>query len=390
MTFGRPASISPSHPQPKLPRDIDLDVLCAQGHENIDRGPVNSPEHGPEQSTSTVLLFTYSMYVTRRLRLVEDADEESKLYMIVGDIIDRVYGNNYTSDATSTQAKRSSDLFQSIMSLESQLTTWKSTLPLRLRIQTKEDIPTNAQEPSAVSAMGTVITLRYMHTRMLLHRPMIARFLSYDRKVSSNEQEWNFLKDFGRVSLEVGVRAAAGMIDFIHSATEGPCLMLTSWWFSLYYLFSSSLVVFAALIITHKSGIRASHCVPQDMVTKLKTALDVLENFGDDTRIARRCRKYLHKLIDVASIITLQGFETPTRSGIVNLVQNNGTTLHTASNNNQRTRRGSAEAIVTLASDISDLSPWGMDSGLFLSHDDWNTFTQSMQHDDMGFSFQDG
>jgi len=174
------------------------------------------------------------MYVTSQSRLLNNADEDSKLYMIVGDIIDRVYGNNYTGDATSTQAKGSSDLFQSIISLESQLTTWKSTLPPRLAIQTKEDILTNAQGPSAVSAMGTVITLRYMHARMLLHRPMIARFLSHDGKRSSNE-EWNFLKDFGRVSLEVGVRSAAEMIDFIHAATEGHCLMLTTWWFSLYY-----------------------------------------------------------------------------------------------------------------------------------------------------------
>ncbi|KAK5687813.1 hypothetical protein LTR17_026738, partial [Elasticomyces elasticus] len=153
--------------------------------------------------------------------------------------------------------------------------------------------------------------------------------------------------------------------------------------------FSSALIVFAALIITHKSGIRASHCDPQDMVTNLKTALDVLENFGDNTRIARRCRKYLHKLINVASIITCQGSGTPTRNGIVSLASNNRTTLHMAPNNNQQTRYGSAEGIVTLASNISDLPPWGMDPGLFLAEDDWNTFTQSMQHDDMGYSFQD-
>ena len=64
---------------------------------------------------------------------------------------------------------------------------------------------------------------------------MIIRFLDYDAQKTGSAEDWSFLKDFGRVSLEVGVCSAMEMIEIIYTASEGHHLMLTTWWFSLYY-----------------------------------------------------------------------------------------------------------------------------------------------------------
>lgn len=85
--------------------------------------------------------------------------------------------------------------------------------------------------------LSAVITLRYLNARILLHRGVLARFLDHD----GSKEEWDFLKLFGRSSIEVSVIAASELIDIIHSVAECQHRMLTTWWFSIYYSkFSSS------------------------------------------------------------------------------------------------------------------------------------------------------
>jgi hypothetical protein len=121
------------------------------------------------------------------------------------------------------------------MSIEPRLTTWKANLPEYLQVQTKEEILRNVHDGSIFYALRTVITLRYLWARSLLHRPMVAHFLDHDGIKGSGNEEWNFLKEFGRTSLEVGVHSAAEIIEIIHNAFGVGHHMLTSWWFSIYY-----------------------------------------------------------------------------------------------------------------------------------------------------------
>ena len=84
----------------------------------------------------------------------------------------------------------------------------------------------------------------------------------------------------------------SGLISFEISPTD------------LSVVFSSALIVFAAMVIKHKHGLPVSGFEPGDFTGSLQRALDALENLGDDTRIARRCRKYLKKLLQVASVFS--------------------------------------------------------------------------------------
>ena len=162
-------------------------------------------------------------------------EQHSKLYKIVADVIEKVYRNNYRNSTCLDHRSSSSNLFQQIISIEPQLAKWKAELPPHLAIKTKEDILQDLQDSSIYSALSTVMTLRYISTRTLLHRPMIICFLDYDAQKAGSGEEWSFLKDFGRASLEVGVRFAVEMIEIIYTASEGHHIMLTTWWFSLYY-----------------------------------------------------------------------------------------------------------------------------------------------------------
>lgn len=163
--------------------------------------------------------------------MTQFTDYISRIYKVVGEIIQRVYEKNIPTHPTIP----SSELFQRIMSIEPELASCKASLPLHVRILTKEDVWAYLQGRATFTPLSIVLTLRYHNARLLLHRAMVTRFLSYDRIDGYDTQEWEFLHDFGRVSLEISMRSSMELVEIIASASEGCLPMLTAWWFSLYY-----------------------------------------------------------------------------------------------------------------------------------------------------------
>ena len=154
-----------------------------------------------------------------------------KLYKIVANIMQKVYQNNIKCQ----RQNPSSYLFQQIISIEPDLSTWKAELPPNLCVIRRENLLAHLKNPSLFSSLSTVITLRYLNTRAMLHRAMLTRFLDYDGPKDGSSEEWSFLLEFGRTSLNICVYSAAEVIEIIYTASEGGYRMLTTWWFSIYY-----------------------------------------------------------------------------------------------------------------------------------------------------------
>jgi hypothetical protein len=283
------------------------------------------------------------------------------------------------------------------------LAAWKAELPPQIRVKRKEEIIEYLEDPSVFSPLSTVITLRYLNVRTLLHRSMVARFLDYDGQDSGGSEEWSFLQEFGRTSLEVSVRSATEMIAIIYTASEGRHRMLTTWWFSIYYsqypkvfaslstdrfiVFSSALIVFAAMVIKHKQGLQISGFESGELASSLQRALQALENLGDDTRIATRCRKNLKKLVHVASTISMCPLEACCCDELSDKAGNIGTTPHVISGMSPNARHGSIDGIAVPVSDFSEFSPLDLDLGPFVAGNDWDIFTQSMDQEYLGLTF---
>ena len=234
----------------------------------------------------------------------------------MGEIIDKVYQKNIESDYQIS----TSHLFQQIVSIEPKLASWKAELPPLLRVRTRAEILQHLQDPSVFSSLSTVLTLRYLNVRTLLHRAILTRFLDHGGQKNGGGDEWSFLHEFGRTSLEVSVSSAAEMIEILYTMSEGRHRMFTTWWFSIYYgqllrlllalfstnqsvAFSSALIVFAAMIIKHKHQLQIPGFKDNDFAHIIQRALQALDNLGNEARIAVRCRKYLKKFVHIASTI---------------------------------------------------------------------------------------
>ncbi|KIV90584.1 hypothetical protein PV10_07870 [Exophiala mesophila] len=212
MTFGRPQAIQVRPPAIDLPCEVELATL--------DDDPSARNFETGQTGSEAVIVFTQSI----------------KLYGIVAMILDEVYKNNMNGNDTIS----SLDVYHSIMLVESKLAAWRASVPPQL--QSMIPFPVSSGMDTSVGfgqeqGLGMVLTLRYLHTRMLLHRQMISCFLRHERTVKTGHSELPFLMEFGKSSLEVCLRSAVHIIDGLRSqfTNAGQLRSLTTSWFQIYY-----------------------------------------------------------------------------------------------------------------------------------------------------------
>lgn len=69
-------------------------------------------------------------------------------------------------------------------------------------------------------------------------------------------------------------------------------------WAKFSKVFSSALVIFAAMIVQHRGVIQIESFQSRDMKIVIQHALDAIQYLGSDSRMSSRCRKYLKKLMN--------------------------------------------------------------------------------------------
>jgi len=167
----------------------------------------------------------------------------STLYRILYTIIDQLYGNNIACSFKPSAAETVARVYK----IESQLSEWQQGLPPELRLITTADLATEILPPeddTAVEAwqnlcLRFILTLRYTNIRILLHRPILVKFLEgFD--TSPDNHEMSLLRQVGTNSIQIAIQSAMEIIGLVQSAVRSSSLskkrgLLGAWWFSLYY-----------------------------------------------------------------------------------------------------------------------------------------------------------
>ncbi len=172
-----------------------------------------------------------------------DTDPQSltrrrQLYYILGDIITQLYGSNVDSDPNLSIPT----LLERTLSLEQRLSAWRRNLFPQLQRR-----PWDTLDPDSVWAsawdpvfdrLSVIITLRYLNTRILLHRPMLSAFLRkracYRSLGVQSDEEDPYFQDLAEKSLKICAQSAMEIVQIVHK-TSAPPTLLGAWWFSTYY-----------------------------------------------------------------------------------------------------------------------------------------------------------
>ncbi|KAJ5954862.1 C6 transcription factor [Penicillium viridicatum] len=274
MTLGRPAAIPDSFVRLDLPtNDIDGD------------GPTEIP---------IVDCKTFQMSV-------EFFNSTILLYKQLFNIVDLLYGQNLGCDPPLTV----SECVGHILSAEQHLVTWEKSLPQHIELITVKKIRDNSgkmPDPPQFFSLkfSVIITLRYLHLRILLHRPILVKFLDACGKGGIDPHEERLLQQIGSNSMRICMESAMSTIDIIHElvpSSEWPKSLLGAWWYSLYYTFHSALVLLGTIWVgknCQRATISLSYDI-ENLVAYPARAISILYKLDCGNRIVNRCRFYLEQ-----------------------------------------------------------------------------------------------
>ncbi len=182
------------------------------------------------------------------------------LYRVLYTIVEQLYGNNLACSSTSVTSS-AVDTVARVYKIENQLSEWQRGLPPTLKLITADDIRSDALLPPEEDAaeedwrqlrLRFILTLRYTNVRLLLHRPVLIKFLDIvdgagsqqqslsENNSASDRNDMSLLQQVGAANIQIAVRSAEEIIRLVHNALHSAAGrskwgLLGAWWFSLYY-----------------------------------------------------------------------------------------------------------------------------------------------------------
>ncbi|KAJ6108028.1 hypothetical protein N7523_009351 [Penicillium sp. IBT 18751x] len=272
MTFGRPATIPDNYVKLELPIKRDFEKSSAF----------------VDDETSSLSVGFFNSTVT--------------LYKQLWNVLDLLYGQNIGCDSPLPVSETMSHIF----TMEQHLFSWERSLPQTLQLVSTaslDDIPLQqlSSDPQYFSwKFRVILTLRYLNLRVLLHRPVLVKFIAASRSPDRDSQELKLLQQIGINSMKICTDSAMEIIDIVHKIITEPewkQSLLGAWWFSLYYTFNAALVIIGAVWIYRDASLSASSMTTQakkaaQYPSRAATALSKLDN---GNRLVDRCRYYLEQ-----------------------------------------------------------------------------------------------
>jgi hypothetical protein len=248
---------------------------------------------------------------------------DSEFYMLQGDVIADLYGNNLEDDP----GVAAIDILRHVIDFEQKFLAWKRQLPSRLQktpwLEKTPYNPPNAHKTLNFHRLSVILALRYLNARLLLRRPLLmlclrgGQHLTPDGAFSDEERPY-----FNRLVMSEIMTCendAIEVIEIISSTNPYPFLR-TTWWFSTYYCkwaassiashagtdlllgFTAALTVFSCILLRIRCGSMWQEFSIRDTSTDLRhslhVAVEIFRAYGSNAA-AQRAEKTLSKLISV-------------------------------------------------------------------------------------------
>ncbi|KAJ5556797.1 hypothetical protein N7494_000712 [Penicillium frequentans] len=321
MTFGRPGAIPDSYVQLSMPSTHQFEV-----------------------SSAVVDAETYSLGVSF-------FNSTITLYKNLWNVLDSLYGQNIgCEDALSV-----SETVSHVFSIEQNLFSWERSLPASLQLITRADLDKMSQEKiSGTKSFSwkfrVILTLRYLNVRVLLHRPVLVKFIIASRAPDRDPEDLKLLQRIGMNSMAICTMSAMEIINIIFQAVSDPQWkqsLLGAYWYSLYYTFNAALVILGAIWVYRDTNLTGSSMLNEARELKEypARAITALSKLDNGNRLIDRCRSFLEHFNNVLADPDTEG-PTPSLPSLA--INRDG-----------------------LQATDFDFSPFGMELGEFMMDDDF-------------------
>jgi len=246
--------------------------------------------------------------------ILHGADILRTLYKIMWNVINLCYGGNIGCDRQMNVV----ETVYTIIQWEQQLIDWRRELPQSLTLRQTNDLQAvsspNDAIISSLERFPIILTLRYHNLRVLLHRPVLVKFLDITgiSGVGLDTTELNYLQN-GSSSVQICVQSSMEIIGLVSTLVGSNGFRRTwlgAWWFSFYYTYNAALVIFATLLIIQGHNIKGSavpilHVSQQELQNCLNNAMVALRQLDNQNRMVDRCADYLTQLTGVLDFLSM-------------------------------------------------------------------------------------
>ncbi|KXJ85339.1 fungal-specific transcription factor domain-domain-containing protein, partial [Microdochium bolleyi] len=263
MTFGRPAIIPHHFIRLSLPEEF--------------------PGSKPDNTASYGLLSAQFFCGTITLMNV--------LHEVIADL----YGHNLACDPPLEEG----EMLERVFRLDRALDHWELDLPAGLSLLHPEDFTQLDPSNTVHLRFRTILTLRKLNLETLIHRPALVQTMEALRNPGANAGASKSLQSMRQSSIHSCVSAAECIIFMIHQVTtaDGPKKrLLGAWWFSLYYVFNASLILFTNLLVCLQGQMDRPAAL-QRCNEYLLMAVDALRNLDAGNIVIRICNYRLSQLL---------------------------------------------------------------------------------------------
>lgn len=234
-----------------------------------------------------------------------------KLYKVLGNILEEQYGQNLGVHKVATVV----DVIAPIPAIDQDLREWADTLPPGLRTLSSSDLLAllSSFEISPRQRLANhfrvVLTLRYLNVRVLLHRPVLDKYIESSYSLEHEPSANVLLSRLGSHSACSCFKSAIEIVTIVRTLveTQGPAkAWLNAWWFTVYYSKCSPDLRVLRLKLPHsfQCGSRPVQCpasFPRRQTDNLEWTVEKTVHTGprdgcQSPRTARRWEQYCEEM----------------------------------------------------------------------------------------------
>lgn len=224
--------------------------------------------------------------------------EYCRLHIILGDILQEVYGSNLSTDTDTHLSPSHSTLrlgcvhMDRILQFDRHLSSWRNSI--KSHLQPTHNRFDRDDRDMISKRQANSLSLRFTHIRMLLYRPFFSKVsrASEDALPEFESQLGDFLKAQG---IAMCTQLAQEMLSVITVGLDpsGAQKVLPPWWHVISYTYHAATVVIASLLCSSFTKQDSSK-----LVSSVEQAFRILEHYDTSRKSALRCKRALKSLYD--------------------------------------------------------------------------------------------
>ncbi|KXJ88815.1 hypothetical protein Micbo1qcDRAFT_197147 [Microdochium bolleyi] len=226
-----------------------------------------------------------------------------KLYQIMGRSLADQYGSNLDSTEPNLD---DIDALKASGELRKALQLWAAGLPPHLQL-VEPDSPLLSQSTLEHRAR-TILTMRYHNLTILIHKPLLSATLRYlfpPHGVGHFSKPMPYLIQLAIAEAHECVRAAQSTIDMVHAIItndQSGKNNLGVWCYTLYYVFTASLVICGRLLWARHGDDEPDEAAILQAKRSLEQAEIICEKIDLDNSLVQSCLEYIRRLARMCHI----------------------------------------------------------------------------------------